>query len=113
MPHRPRCPARSSAAGRSRSRGRARGRAVRDRPRHESDLDAAFAAELAEAGAAVLLLGPTGRSAMALATLPIPAVSPLLAPAVSICTLQLLARQLARSRGRAPDLRLRRQGDHP
>jgi len=77
------------------------------------DLDADFAAELAAAGAGVLLLGPPalrpatpsngplGSGAVELVG--VPDTSAILAPAVAIGPLQLLARQLAHARGRRPE----------
>jgi glucosamine--fructose-6-phosphate aminotransferase (isomerizing) len=84
------------------------------------DLDRDFALELASAGAAVLLVGREGRSAVARSAeaasplgfsspddgvepIAVPETSRILAPAVAIGPLQLLARRLARARGRRPD----------
>ena len=76
------------------------------------DLDRDFAAELAAAGAGVLLvgppaLGPAGPSggpngSGGVEFVAVPDTGAILAPAVAIGPLQLLARQLARARGRRP-----------
>lgn len=78
------------------------------------DRDRELAGELAAAGVAVLLVRPAGIGAAVgggaaagglagIVHVPIPVTSPILAPAVAIGPLQLLARQLAHSRGRRPD----------
>lgn len=66
-------------------------------------LDAAFAGELASAGAAVLLVGPAGPPPPGPEWIAIGGPAGILAPAVALGPLQLLARELARRRGRRPD----------
>jgi glucosamine--fructose-6-phosphate aminotransferase (isomerizing) len=70
--------------------------------------DAALGAEIAAAGGGLVLIGPTATSAPpGVATIPIPAVDPLLAPALALAPLQLLAHRLALRAGRRPGLLLR------
>jgi glutamine---fructose-6-phosphate transaminase (isomerizing) len=66
-------------------------------------LDRRFASELAVAGAAVLLLGPTGSPPPGVASIAVPGPRGILSPAVALGPLQLLARQLALARGRRPE----------
>jgi glucosamine--fructose-6-phosphate aminotransferase (isomerizing) len=82
-------------------------------------LDRDFALELAAAGAAVLFVGRQERATVApsaeaafpvspgsegaVESIALPQTSPILAPAVAIGPLQLLARQLAKARGRRPE----------
>ena len=79
-------------------------------------LDAGLAAEIAAAGSGVVLIGPaeaTGRTAVGAAAparvtaIPVPAVDPLLAPAVALPPLQLFAHLLAVRAGREPGVLLR------
>ena len=80
-------------------------------------LDAGLAAEIAAAGSGVVLIGPArtrGRVAAGKAAapvpvtaIPVPAVDPLLAPAVALPPLQLLAHLLAVRAGREPGVLLR------
>ncbi len=79
-------------------------------------LDAGLAAEIAAAGSGVVLIGPvrtTGRATVGtvaparVTTIPVPAVDPLLAPAVALPPLQLLAHLLAVRAGREPGVLLR------
>jgi glucosamine--fructose-6-phosphate aminotransferase (isomerizing) len=77
-------------------------------------LDAALGAEIAAAGSGLVLIGPTtsppGNATSAPAgvvAIPIPAVDPLLAPALALAPLQLLAHRLAVRAGRRPGVLLR------
>lgn len=65
-------------------------------------LDTAFAAELAGAGAAVLLVGPGGASPAGVETIAVGGPPGVLAPAVAVIPGQLLVRRLAHARGRRP-----------
>ena len=65
-------------------------------------LDRAFAAELAAAGAAVLLVGPAGAAEPGVETIAVGGPRGILAPAVAVIPVQLLARRLANARGRHP-----------
>ena len=65
-------------------------------------LDRSFAAELAAAGAAVLLVGPANQVPPGVEALGLSGPRGMLAPAVALIPVQLLARRLARARGRHP-----------
>jgi len=65
-------------------------------------LDRAFAAELAAAGAAVLLVGPAGTAERGVEAMPVAGPRGILAPALAVIPIQLLARRLAIARGRRP-----------
>ena len=65
-------------------------------------LDRAFAAELAAAGAAVLLVGPAGITEPGVESVAVGGPRGLLAPAPAVIPVQLLARRLAIARGRRP-----------
>jgi glucosamine--fructose-6-phosphate aminotransferase (isomerizing) len=65
-------------------------------------LDRAFAGELAAAGAAVLLVGPPGPPPPGVEQIAVPGPRGSLAAGVALGPLQLLARHLARARGRQP-----------
>lgn len=67
-----------------------------------ADLDRALAAELAAAGAAVLLVGPAGVAGPGVEPIPIGGPRGILAPAIAVIPIQLLARRLANARGRRP-----------
>jgi glutamine---fructose-6-phosphate transaminase (isomerizing) len=66
------------------------------------DLDLRLTADLVAAGASVLVIGPDGDLPAGAAGVSMPAVSPVLSPAVSIIPVQLLAWALARHRGLEP-----------
>jgi glucosamine--fructose-6-phosphate aminotransferase (isomerizing) len=77
-------------------------------------LDAALGAEIAAAGCGLVLIGPTAAAGggatsapAGVAAIPIPAVDPLLAPALALAPLQLLAHRLAVRAGRRPGVLLR------
>lgn len=65
-------------------------------------LDRDFAAELAAAGAAVLLVGPAEPGASGVDTIAVHGPRGILAPAVALIPIQLLARRLAHAHGRRP-----------
>jgi glucosamine--fructose-6-phosphate aminotransferase (isomerizing) len=71
------------------------------------DLDTGLAAELAEAGAAVLLLTRDGEAVGGTVGIRIGELDRMLAPAASLVPIQLLARRLALLRGRDPGTYLR------
>jgi glucosamine--fructose-6-phosphate aminotransferase (isomerizing) len=65
-------------------------------------LDRAFAGELAGAGAAVVLVGPAGAVETGVESIAVGGPPGILAPALAVIPIQLLARRLARARGRHP-----------
>ena len=65
-------------------------------------LDRAFAAELAAAGAGVLLVGPADPALPGVEPVTVGGPRGLLAPGVALVPIQLLARRIAHARGRRP-----------
>lgn len=79
-----------------------------------TSLDASLGAEIAAAGGGVVLIGPAAAvgdadpmPSFGVVAVPVPAVDPLLAPALALAPLQFLAHRLAVRAGRQPGVLLR------